>query len=204
MLTVFRDNLKARGEERGSRRGAPTDEQMDLLRAMLVFAGAGLDSMLKQLIRDALPTLAESDLKVVEEFEKFASRRLRQSGVDDEGPSASKLLVSALISESPREAILEAYVQDLTGSSLQSASELLKATAALGIQGALSTYGRLGDAFRARNEIIHELDINFSHSTRNRQTRALADMVLLSDEILRVAAHVLQLTDERLAKRGGA
>lgn len=31
-------------------RGAPTDEEQDLLRACVVFAGAGLDSMVKQLV----------------------------------------------------------------------------------------------------------------------------------------------------------
>src|ERR1039458_3496085 len=45
------------GQARG--RGAPSDEQQDLLRAMLVFAGAGLDACAQQIVRDALPRLAE-------------------------------------------------------------------------------------------------------------------------------------------------
>ena len=155
-------------------------------------------------LKGEIERVARSDAKVVDEFQKFASRRLRSPAAEDDTLSGSKLLVAALTSESPRETVLEAYVQELSGPSLQSASELLKVTAALGIQGMLSTYGRLGDAFRARNQIIHELDINFQHPTRNRQTRALAEMVQLSDEILRVAAHILQLTDEKLAKYGGA
>jgi hypothetical protein len=36
-------------------RGMSTDEEQDLLRAMLVTAAPGLDAMTKQLIRDALP-----------------------------------------------------------------------------------------------------------------------------------------------------
>lgn len=203
MLTVFRQSLRTRGQERGSPRGAPTDEQMDLLRAMLVFAGAGLDSMLKQLIRNALPALSRVDEKVAEGFKTFATRRLRPSQPDGEDDTGHKLLAAAIISDSPRETILEAYVHDLIRGSLQSASELSRSTAALGFQGMLSTYGHLAEAFRVRNQIIHELDINFSHATRNRQTRALVDMVQLSDEILRVAAHILVLTDEQLAKPDG-
>jgi hypothetical protein len=33
----------------------------DLLRAAIVFTGAGLDATLKQVIRDALPSLLEND-----------------------------------------------------------------------------------------------------------------------------------------------
>jgi len=39
--------------------GEPTDEDEDLLRAMLLFAGSGLDAMVKQLIADALPGVIE-------------------------------------------------------------------------------------------------------------------------------------------------
>src|SRR5262245_15398576 len=61
--------------ERGG--GALTDAEQDLLRAMLVFAAAGLDSLLKRLIRDALGSLAERDADVQRELEAFVSRRIR-------------------------------------------------------------------------------------------------------------------------------
>jgi hypothetical protein len=38
-----------------SARGGSTDEEQDLLRAMLIFSTSGLDSMFKQLIKDVLP-----------------------------------------------------------------------------------------------------------------------------------------------------
>ena len=41
-------------EGRGRPRGMTTDEEQDLLRAMVVMAAAGLDAMAKQLIRDGL------------------------------------------------------------------------------------------------------------------------------------------------------
>ena len=49
-------------------KGTPTDEEQDLLRAMLLFATAGLDSMVKQLVtdRDTLPlrTLCAKKLSI--------------------------------------------------------------------------------------------------------------------------------------------
>jgi len=53
-----------------------TDEEQDLLRAMLVMAAAGLDSMTKQLIRDALPQVVHRTGAAREGLEKFLARQL--------------------------------------------------------------------------------------------------------------------------------
>jgi hypothetical protein len=47
--------------QRGRSAGMSTDQEQDLLRVMLVMAAAGLDGMVKQLIRDTLPSLLERD-----------------------------------------------------------------------------------------------------------------------------------------------
>ena len=52
-LETFEDRQKHRG------RGAPADRDVDLLRAMLVFACSGLDSLIKHAIRDALPAVID-------------------------------------------------------------------------------------------------------------------------------------------------
>src|SRR5690349_10645733 len=62
-LEAFQDVRKARRAK-----GMPTDEEQDLLRAMLLFASAGLDSLVKQLIRDALPAVLESNEAAAEMF----------------------------------------------------------------------------------------------------------------------------------------
>jgi NADH dehydrogenase FAD-containing subunit len=59
-------------------KGTPTDEKQDLLRAMLIFATAGLDSMVKQLITDALPSVIEIDLGATAMFKKYVERRLEK------------------------------------------------------------------------------------------------------------------------------
>jgi len=42
-------------------KGTATDHEQDLMRAALVFAAAGLDSMVKQLVRDTLQTVISKD-----------------------------------------------------------------------------------------------------------------------------------------------
>jgi hypothetical protein len=85
---------------RKSRRasGAPTDEEQDLLRAMVVFAGAGLDSAVKQLASDGLLAATQRDLGANEQLKTFVQRRLGRSAVDrdvdlgDERPAAVRAL----------------------------------------------------------------------------------------------------------------
>ena len=58
-------------------KGNPTDEEQDLLRASLVFAAAGLDSVAKELIKGSIRTLAGSDSDVQRELETFVRRQIR-------------------------------------------------------------------------------------------------------------------------------
>jgi hypothetical protein len=176
---------------------------MDLLRGMLVFAGTGLDSMLKQLIRDALPVVAVHDRTARKELETFTERHLRRSSGEEDVLTDTKFLAAVLVAENPRDRILEAYVQDLTRGSLQSPSELHRATKALGIDPAVfSPFSYLAQAFEVRNQIVHELDINFDHAKRNRQTRAIGPMLEMTNAILSAAATILALSDDRLIKGG--
>jgi hypothetical protein len=56
---------------------------------MLVFAAAGLDSLLKQLIRDALGELATKDTDVQRELEAFVSRTIRGDKGSGDGEAGS-------------------------------------------------------------------------------------------------------------------
>lgn len=76
LLATFRAVRHARGAK-----GTPTDEEQDLLRAMVVFAGAGLDSMTKQLVGDALPVLVTELPTARDRIEELVSRHLRQTGI---------------------------------------------------------------------------------------------------------------------------
>lgn len=55
----------------GDIRGGLTSNEEDLLRAAIVFTGAGLDAALKRLIRDTLPPLLQVNTQANEKFEVF-------------------------------------------------------------------------------------------------------------------------------------
>ena len=173
---------------RNARQGAPTDEEQDLLRAMLVMTGAGLDSALKQIIRDALPTILNTDEDAKKELVTFVARKLPSDASAD-----NKFLARVLAAKSQQTQVIDEYVYELTGQSLQSAQELMKATKALGINPtAVGIDDRvLTPIFKIRNKIIHELDINFDHPVRNRQTRSRRDMCDHANKLLEVAEKLL-------------
>jgi hypothetical protein len=198
LLHAFEEAWIARGRPRGV---TPDDEQ-DLLRAMLVMAAAGLDSTVKQLIRDALPALVERNPSVRDGLEKFASRNIRG---DPEGPEPSlvgaRFLGRVLAAKSPQAQVIEEYIRDLTGTSLQSAEELAKAASALGLSKAKIDVARFKEIFGIRNKIIHELDINLDGDRRKRNERRREKMMEDTNALLEVGEKVLAEVDELLASK---
>src|SRR2546427_11203469 len=89
-------------DERGRPRGMSTDEEQDLLRAMVVLAAAGADGMVKQLIREALPSLLDRDPRAQEALEKFIARQIRPDTPDIDRGIGAKFLARALCRPSPQ------------------------------------------------------------------------------------------------------
>ena len=186
-------------QERGKPRGISTDDEQDLLRAMLVMAAAGLDSMLKQLIRDAVPVLVGGDDRVREGLEKFVARSVRgDSEGDDLG--GTMFLAKILTSGNSQTAVIEQYIRSLTGGSLQSAEELSRTVAALGLQKVRIDHGTLRPIFQARNRIIHELDINLDGDRRKRNHRGLEDMRKHAKTLLDVAEQILGEVEQKVSQ----
>ena len=142
-----------RGEAGGPLHGRLTSAEEDLLRAALVFTGAGLDATLKRLIRDTLPALLESNEQAHRKFEDFAVKQLGGAEAVD-----GKVLARYIVASNPRERLIEDYIYDLTGSSLQSAEQVDLTAGALGINsGPLrAEINGLRDLFVARNQVSHE------------------------------------------------
>ena len=146
---------------RSGAKGPSTHEQQDLYRAMLVFACAGLDVFVKQLIKNKLPLLVEVDKGVQDKFKEYVKRGLKK----DEKQILNTVAL-ALIDQTPRNVFLGEYIKSMSGDSLQSVPELKRVSEA----SALDTKkiftdkktGTLNDVFIARNQIIHEMDINVS------------------------------------------
>jgi hypothetical protein len=176
-------------------KGASTDEEQDLLRAMLVFASAGLDSMVKQLVRDALPLTIEANDGAKIMFKDHIERRLNV-----EERVGRKFLANILGDANPRQCLMEHLLGDLTAESLQSTEQLLKVAAYFNIPSKLisPTPNSLKEVFGVRNEIGHEMDIDFNQSNRSRRPRAKDKMVTYTNELFRVAAAFLSEVDIKL------
>ncbi|MFB7123712.1 hypothetical protein [Kitasatospora sp. NPDC056273] len=175
--------------QQGDPRGPISEDQRDLARAAIVFTAAGVDACLRTLLRDALTPLLASDGPAHGAFTKhFYEQRLNGSVTN-----ATK---KAVVSLDPRAALMDLYVQDLTGASIQSWKELRAVRNALGISS-----DRLDDAvlqthqsfFDARHEVVHELDLidpsgKGSRGRRHRDLAAVGDqcngaLCLLTDFI---------------------
>jgi hypothetical protein len=176
-------------------RGATTDQEQDLLRAMLVMASAGLDATIKQLIKDCLVKLASSNKQVRDGLVKFVERRLNKDSTDH-----SAFLARALVGPLTHRVVMKEYILALTGDSLQSADQVCRAAKALGLEHQKLNIDQvqLQAIFKIRNEIIHEFDINLEGARRKRNSRKAAEMVGYTEEILRLSQRFVVEVDAYL------
>lgn len=146
----------------GTKGGPSTHEQQDLYRAMLIFACAGLDIFVKQLIRTKLPKLIGADKKVDAKFKEHVRR-----GLNKDDKEVLNTVALALIDRNPREVFVADYLESMTSESLQSVDELFKVSEASGLDTKTifdsEKRNLLRDAFIVRNQIIHEMDIVVTH-----------------------------------------
>ncbi len=191
-LEIFEKTRKTRGAK-----GTSTDKEQDLLRAMLVFAGAGLDSMIKQLVRDALSHTIDRSEGAERQLEEFISRRLSRAD-----PIDRKFLSSVLSSRDPRDVLVSTLVDDLTSQSVQSKEQVLKVASHFEIPSDELTTNKRGleSIFRARNEIVHEMDVDFDRPNRNHRPRTKEKMISHTTELLRLANSFLIEVDRRLCQ----
>lgn len=163
---------------------------------MLVAACAGVDAAIKTLIRDALPRLADQSAEVQGKLDEFAERLLSEAGV-----ISPKALARVLAHEvSPRSAIVESMTFELTGGSLQSAEQLLSVCASFGIDDRELTNQVLGikDAFVARNEIVHEMDMSTSEDRWTRRLRSMVPMIGMANRVLSVGQEIINRVSQAL------
>ncbi len=179
-----------RRQENGDIRGRMPENEADLLRAAVVFTGAGLDATLKELIRVSLPLLLELNAQAHDKFERFVAGKLGSSDFAD-----ARSLARYLASPDPRERLIEDYVYELTGSSLQSAEQVQSAASALGIEDSKlrKRIDGLMNLFVARNEISHELDLQRpeKQGDRTRRTRKMPTTIDLCHDGFDVAQLVI-------------
>jgi hypothetical protein len=173
----------------------PTHAEQDLLRAMLAFAGSGLDSTVKQLVRDALPSVIGKDAGAGELFRLWAEREIARGDRFN-----AKLVVTALTDPDPKAALVGALVESLTAGSLQSKDKLFQVASYFNIPSPDLTKDikLLESVFETRNEIIHAMDIDFTQPKRIRRPRARDLMTDHAAELLRIAGTFLHIVDTKL------
>ena len=188
----FLDIFEERQAERGP--GAPSDQDYDLLRAMLLFACSGLDSTVKHLIRDALPAVIDEDSTAEDNFRDFVEKKLPANGRD------ATLLAAVLTSRDPRKVLVDELVADLVSGSLQSVDRLLRCGSFFNLpsRDLIQDPALFRELFQARNQIAHEMDIDFSQPRRNRATRAKDQFVEYASVALECGAKFLNGVDVKL------
>lgn len=205
-------NRVIRTSESKQLRGNWTHPAQDCLRSAVLFAGAGLDHSLKQLINDALPRLVEIDEKVSERLSEFGRAHLSSANTDSIDPrSLVKILLA--VGESPRQVFVRNWCYQLTSGSAQSAARVSEIAGALGVTTASlrkriaptnTKSSKLEKAFIARNQISHELDIvTLSGDTRKpfermQRTRKIADVKTMVSELLEVVQLIITDVDDRV------
>lgn len=197
-LLVSFDDAKAK---RGTPRGILTDQEQDILRAVLVMCCAGLDATLKQAVRDTLQLLLKADDEVRRGFEKFIQKKLAGAAETlEQSGGGVKFLSKILASTEPRIKLIEEYILDLTGDSLQSAEQVMATIGAFGlnVDELAIKKSELTPIFRIRNKIIHELDINLDGKPRKRIVRGQQEMLDIACDILSVAKKILEALDKKL------
>ena len=185
----------------GSVVGTTTDDEQDLLRAMLVMSAAGLDAMTKQLVRDTMPYIVHDNEIARSALESFIGRRLARDFESLQEGRRARNIPAMLASYDLQEQTTNQYVRSLTEGSLQSADELRKIAAAFGLtdQTLKTDLSKLKKIFEIRNEIIHELDINLSAKRRNRNTRSKSAMVRDANLLLAAGEDLLVAVDQQIA-----
>ncbi|WP_282792910.1 hypothetical protein [Streptomyces sp. CC224B] len=167
-------------------RGPISEAHRDQARAAIVFTAAGIDACLSALLEDSLPTLLSSEGPAHRAFE---GHYMKQRFKDNKITEATK---KAVVSFDPRTALIELYVGDLTGPSIQGAKDLARCRDAL----ALHKDPALADDilaahqpfFDARHEVVHELDIidAAGKGTRGRRHRDITAVAQQCDGALRL------------------
>jgi hypothetical protein len=180
----------------GKKGGPSTHAQQDLYRAMLVFACAGLDVLVKQLIKTKLVRLIDADKAAKEKFKDYIKNRMGKNEKE-----VLNVVALALVDQNPKEIFLKEYISSMTEDSLQSVPELMRVTTAacLDVKNIFTSdrVNRLKDAFHVRNQIIHEMDISVNDGTartsgsRTRRQRVSRQMEAHTKQILDLAQEIL-------------
>jgi hypothetical protein len=183
-----------RTKRRGS--GAPTHRDQDLLRAMVVMAGAALDASLKQVCRDTYAAVLKVNSKALEKAKEHVRRyileRLNEGG--------GKVLAAALLSDQPQSELVNQIIENLVGQSLQSLEQISKVGQYFGLDNFPNKREKVKEALNVRNQIVHEMDAvpqsQIKRGEKKRRQRKKDDMVNHARVLLEVGVTMIKDLDK--------
>ena len=170
----------------------PSDEKQDLLRAMVVAAGIGIESATRDLARNALPgMLNRGDQAASDAAHAYMKGRLREQSAD------LKELAGVLSSPPPRVGVADIIVadmssRDLTTGRLGSLTELFA-----GAGSPRAPEAALREAIACRSEIVDEMDRDPA-GRGERFMRTRDGMVGHANTLLACGFEFVRHADERL------
>lgn len=203
--------LNLYNKSRKGKSGTTSHPEQDLLRAMLLFVCAGLDSTVKHLIEDNLNLIIEKDINAQREFEKYVEKILkknnRQIDISFNNNSVDLRLISEVIASSkPRDLLIKKLKRSLSDNSLQSLDQILMVASHFAItsQELLinKTAEEIKKTFDVRNEISHEMDVDLTgKSHKKRRERTCDDMRKHAYNILSISFNFIKSVDSHLTAK---
>jgi hypothetical protein len=149
VASLIEETYPALRAQRDGSRGRLTHAEQDIFRAAVVFTGAGIDTVFKESLRNCVSIRIEHSDTAREKYIDFAARRLEGgSGVD------ARKLAALLTMDDAKQELQNEYVLSLTGSSLQSRTQVHNSLSALGLEAEKALYKDARDLdalFKVRN-----------------------------------------------------
>ena len=175
-------------------------QKQDLLRAILLFSCSGIDSIVKQLVNDALDYVIEHDEGAFNEFKKHTERKLT---IKSETGINTKLFADLFTCENPKKTLIDVLKKDLTSNSLQSAEELLKVGSVFNIETAKlvpqkEELDKLKNVFTVRNQITHEMDVDMEAPDFKMRNRTYDEIKDYSEFVINFIEKFIELVSEKL------
>lgn len=170
-------------------------DEVDLLRAALVFTSSGLDATLQTLVAECVPLLVERHgSNAAIKFDGF---------LDEEIRNASAEFRTAVKGPQPRSDLVRLYVEAKTKASYQGSGDVKdRVRDLLGIPNEAVPAFRikaLDKFFVARNDIVHQLDyVDPGTRSTKRHHRSPGEVVEECDRVLKLIADMIGATAEFL------
>ena len=156
ILESFEARRRANKDAIGKTHGRLSADEMDLLRAAIVFTSSGMDASLQRLVRDTLPALiAVEGSGARAKYQKFLTEQLRLV-------KPMKEFSAAVLGDDPARELVKAYVDMRTKASYLGIGDLTdRVRETLGLSRTAvpeADIYALEPFFLARNAIVHRMD----------------------------------------------